>query len=69
MKRKFLSRAFNLVKQWSDGQYVVTESRWRQLMELVYPKMPRTQVELLLSVLDDQGIRAIREISLLSFVQ
>uniref|UniRef100_X2AIS5 Ion transport domain-containing protein n=1 Tax=Capitella teleta TaxID=283909 RepID=X2AIS5_CAPTE len=61
MKRRFLSKAFNLIKEWSDGQYVVSEKRWTQLMDLVHPNMAPEYIELLLCVLDDQGIRAIRK--------
>ena len=62
MKRRLLAQAFEVLKERHMGQYLVTKGRWCQLMNVVDHKRSQLQLDLLLCVLDDQGIQAISEL-------
>ncbi len=51
LKRRQLSKAFDLLKTWHAGQYVITNERWVNLMKFLHPDMSATQMELYLYVL------------------
>lgn len=55
LKRKLLARAFEHIKVWKSGSYVMTRERWHQLMRLAAPKRSPPQIDLLLHVLDNNG--------------
>lgn len=56
MKRELLGRAFDILKVYGvGGQYVVSKSRWHDVMKEVIPNRSFTQVNLLLYVLDEDG--------------
>ena len=55
IKRRLLSNAFNILKTWKSSKYVVTTATWHAIMANLCPSRSRTQTQLLLSVLDDDG--------------
>ena len=50
-----LSQAFAILKTKVDGQWVVTEQRFREMMHYVAPKRSSAQVKLLWEVLDESS--------------
>ena len=50
-KRRRLAKAFDILKTWHSGQYVVTSERWNTIMLYMYPNISCTQMELYLYVL------------------
>ncbi|XP_064622420.1 uncharacterized protein LOC135484707 [Lineus longissimus] len=52
-KRRTLGRAFNILKIWKDGHYVITRKIWTMLMKVLAPDRSSVQVDLLLFVLDE----------------
>ncbi|XP_060704811.1 two pore segment channel 3 [Hemiscyllium ocellatum] len=54
MKHRKMIEAFNLLKITYGTEFVVPDSRWRQLVKLVAPEIPSSQRELLWRVSDDE---------------
>ncbi len=50
-KRRRLAQAFDILKRWNNGQYVVVSQRWEALMLYMYPGISKAQIELNLYVL------------------
>ena len=66
MKRQLLSQAFDIVKVFHEGRYVVTKERWHSLMSNVMPSKSAIQIDILLYVLDENGDQMIGKHSLTS---
>ena len=58
-KQDKLSSAFDLLKVWQDGCYVITKESWHKLLKISDEKLTQTQRELMLNVLDTNGVGSI----------
>ncbi|XP_078256401.1 two pore segment channel 3 [Rhinoraja longicauda] len=54
MKHRKMIEAFNILKMKIGAEFVITASRWRQLVKLVAADIPSSHRELLWRVLDDE---------------
>ena len=55
LKRRLLSRAFELLKEKINEAYVITKETWVELMKTLRPHLSSLHVDLLFYVLDDTG--------------
>ncbi|XP_053567920.1 two pore calcium channel protein 1 [Bombina bombina] len=53
IKRRKMVNAFNALKVKEGSEFVITESRWKQLVKLVAPDISNSHRELLLQISDD----------------
>ena len=65
LKRKILGKAFDVLKVWKTGRYVVTRDHWMALMKIVDPKKSSVRLNLLFHVLDDNTDNLIGTIRLI----
>ncbi|ESO94329.1 hypothetical protein LOTGIDRAFT_232558 [Lottia gigantea] len=60
-KRRKLNRAFEILKDKVGDQYVVTQPTWNKLMSVVLEGKSQQQLDLLLHVLDNDGMNSIKK--------
>ena len=60
-KKCKLSKAFDLLKTWSGGRYILTEETWHDLIIQVDTSRNKTQRDLMMYVLDQNGNNNIGE--------
>ncbi|CAH3122341.1 unnamed protein product [Porites lobata] len=54
-KRRQLKQAYDMLKVWCDEKWVITEQRWRTLLQEACPQWSPARVALLWQVLDDNN--------------
>ncbi|CAH1791470.1 unnamed protein product [Owenia fusiformis] len=68
LKRRLLRRAFDILKIWKNGQFVIPKDRWDDLMRIICPNRSQAQLDLLLMVLDTNGDTDIEKRDFLNLV-
>ncbi|KAL5008962.1 hypothetical protein ScPMuIL_014543 [Solemya velum] len=64
-KRKKLAQAFEILKVFKHGHFVISYSNWCQLMKIVTPDRSQAQLDLLMRILDSDGSNTIKKNSFL----
>nr|CBI63265.1 two-pore channel 3 [Strongylocentrotus purpuratus] len=60
-KRRKLASAWDILKEWHGGRFLLSWGRWKEMMGMVAPKLNRAHVRLLWRVLDQDGVNFINK--------
>ncbi|XP_041468434.1 two pore calcium channel protein 1-like [Lytechinus variegatus] len=67
-KRRKLASAWDLLKEWHGGRFLLSWGRWKEMMSMVAPKLSLPHVRLLWRVLDQDGLNFINKRTFMKLV-